>query len=324
MEKSFFVGVDPGGSKCETIVSDTKGNICGFGRADFTDIPSDVFDIAGKGRNMDVVSLSIKRAFANLFIDEVVACGNYSAEGLEQAIASCGIKKIRAYHIKEYTAMCALGHIDYGYCVLAGTGAFSAMVLPDGRNQYLDALGPNIGDFGSGYSIGYAAAKAVVKSEWDKKYETLMSVPINRRLLGKENNNQGFDFLDRFYKMPDRSEIASLAAIVNECAGQGDKIAINILQRAGEDLGETALCLINNIACVKEIYPIVCCGSVMEKSEIVRCSFLNYIKNTLPKYEVIFPRLTQVYGQVLCAAKNILTEMDYECFYNNIFSLRLH
>ena len=68
----YFLGIDPGGTKCEAVLCDENANIIGFGRYTFADIKganpyeTDSRGRGGLGRSKEAILGSVKQAIAGV------------------------------------------------------------------------------------------------------------------------------------------------------------------------------------------------------------------------------------------------------------------
>ena len=219
--------------------------------------------------------------------------------------------------ISEYAAALAAAGLEYGYVCLAGTGAGSMAFCPGREPVLLDGLGPHAGDFGGGFWIGKRAIEAAARSDWDPKYRTSLALHLSRHFLGQDDNPLGKAFVPFLLEMPDRSVIASAAALVARCAAEGDAVSAAILREAGSLLCETLRCLAVNVAPWKEPLPVVCAGSVIN-SPMVRKAFEEELNKALPGFRIAENRGPQIMGHLLIGAKKTLGDAEYASFACNL------
>jgi N-acetylglucosamine kinase-like BadF-type ATPase len=179
----------------------------------------------------------------------------------------------RVWPVTEAGGTLALVGQTHGVVVLAGTGARVSAHTRDGRKLELDALGPTLGDFGSGYSIGFQALRATARAAMHPRHRTNLKDRVLatwESLMPQQADNAGqLGRLVTFSLMPhDRSVIASLAEIVDEEARAGDSVAIRILENAAEAIGETLRDALDHLQIANEEYTLVGTGSVAMKSDV--------------------------------------------------------
>lgn len=118
-----------------------------------------------------------------------------------------------------------------GILVISGTGSIVLARGPEGQMVRVGGWGVLLGDEGSGYSIGIAALKAVVRGEDGRSIETLLRDPILEALDVTRTSE-----LVRWVAAANKAQIAGLVAVVERAAGEGDSAATEIIEGAVEAL----------------------------------------------------------------------------------------
>ncbi|MBQ0104712.1 MAG: hypothetical protein KBT47_01590 [Armatimonadetes bacterium] len=312
----YFMGIDAGGTKCETVICDEAGHIAGRGICYGTEITAEEKGSGGMGRSPEAMFSSFMKAYENIPENaQLYITYNQSLPVLEKFLKDKNINYRALYAADEPEAIYNAANIEKGYLALVGTGAFG-YYYNCGKRFYFDGLGPNLGDFGSGFYIGYKAVKAVAISEWDEKYRTSLAPILNKVILGKEYNNYGSDLVRYYIDMPSRNEVAKWTKYVNEEAEKGDRISIEILKEAGRNFGNTMRCLVKNVRPCEEKLPIICAGGVMTGCRYFREAFIEYCNENIEN-EVRMCPLSSVYGNVFKSAKQAGVE-DTDRFYSNL------
>lgn len=125
-----------------------------------------------------------------------------------------------------------------GIVLIAGTGSNVIGKLPSGDVTSVGGWGRVLGDEGSGYAIGLAAARAVA-CEIDGRGDA----PRLRALLA---DRFGWVSRDRVIAAvyQEKFDLAAVAPIVLDAAAGGDAAAIHILEAAAHQLAETLRALV--------------------------------------------------------------------------------
>jgi N-acetylglucosamine kinase-like BadF-type ATPase len=154
-----------------------------------------------------------------------------------------------------------------GLVLLAGTGAFVFGRSPTGEELLLDAIGPLYGDHGGAFQIGLAAVRASGRSDWHERFATSLGrvIPVACKDLAGEPND--FSMVHYMLEARDRSEIASLAKLVNCEAESGDRIAKAILVDAADDMIETVSCVVERLSLNGSTMPLIGSGGVAVHSD---------------------------------------------------------
>jgi N-acetylglucosamine kinase-like BadF-type ATPase len=234
------------------------------------------------------------------------------------------------------------GHV--GVTVDAGTGSLARGWTPDGRQAGAGGWGATLGDEGSGYWISIQAMMAVLQAHDGRVGATRLTRPVLdhfgfRDVLdmvfqvshglvraasacvqvgvvpdsGSElptsgkTSEGGLLFRERTsHRGPlTRDEVAGLCPVVGRVARQGDAQAIEILGRAGRELGRLAAAVISRLHMVPEAFVVVPFGGVFKAGELVLGSFRETIAATAPRAQVVLPRFEPVVGAVLLALDNL-------------------
>jgi glucosamine kinase len=186
-----------------------------------------------------------------------------------------------------------------GIVVLAGTGAFAYGRARDGRELHLDGIGPLYGDHGGAYQIGLAAARAAGRAEWHERFATSLRETVVAACRALAGNPSDFDMTAYMLEPRDRSELASLAKLVNDDAVKGDRIARSIIVQAADDMVDTLRCVIDRLDMSDEVLPLVGTGGVAVHSHIYWERVTARILEFAPKLQPVLPDKPQVLGLIL-------------------------
>ncbi|MEV4060971.1 N-acetylglucosamine kinase [Nonomuraea dietziae] len=152
-----------------------------------------------------------------------------------------------------------------GTLLLSGTGAVAARFTARALDELSDGLGWLLGDAGSGFWIGRAAAKAVVHALDRGEPGGLLSDLVVAHYLGDDRGPTPRREAERIVRlaMADRTTLGPLAGMVSRAAAEGDPMASEIAERAAAHLAAT-------VARVHDGGPIVLAGSVLTNEGPVR------------------------------------------------------
>jgi glucosamine kinase len=146
-----------------------------------------------------------------------------------------------------------------GVVVIAGTGSIA--YGRNDRNQAARAGGWGyvLGDEGSGYWIGRAALRAVLR-EADRRGP---ATALTGLLLQHYGAAKAPDLIHQVYHAALRpSALAALARYVQEAFNDGDAVAIGILRKAVDELETFALSVANRLELVGSAFPFVLSGGM--------------------------------------------------------------
>ncbi|GAA2800547.1 N-acetylglucosamine kinase [Nonomuraea dietziae] len=126
-----------------------------------------------------------------------------------------------------------------GTLLLSGTGAVAARFTARALDEMSDGLGWLLGDAGSGFWIGRAAAKAVVHALDRGEPGGLLSDLVVAHFLGDDRGPTPRREAERIVRlaMADRTTLGPLAGMVSRAAAEGDPMASEIAERAAAPPG---------------------------------------------------------------------------------------
>lgn len=152
-----------------------------------------------------------------------------------------------------------------GVAVVSGTGPNTVGWGPDGREHRVGGIGSEFGDFGGGGDIGAEALRAARRGSDGRGPATSLHDRI-RSFLGVADL---LDLVDRFVADADRHLSPSvLAPLVFAAAEDGDDVALDILRRAGEELGLCARLVAEALFPPDAAVPLVMGGSVLQRGRV--------------------------------------------------------
>ncbi|MEI6084188.1 MAG: BadF/BadG/BcrA/BcrD ATPase family protein [Verrucomicrobiota bacterium] len=287
---TYVLAIDPGGSKCAALLVKADGTLLA---------QCQLRDWATGGRDPRLMRRTITRVLAG------------HAPG-PMLISSIGGRRWHKYlpapwhdhvHILEPTeplsALATTGH-SFGVVVIAGTGARVARRTRTGQEFCLDALGPVLGDGGSGYYIGRETLRAVAREIQLRRPATR----LRRRVL-RACDCAGLGGLICFSLLArDRSRIAALTKIVDEEARAGDRLARRLLQHGATVMAGTVRELVTHLGIARQELPLVGAGSVAAQSDIYWRAFCRQVRQFAPRFHLRQAPLPPVAGLAALGLRN--------------------
>ncbi|MFI6790194.1 N-acetylglucosamine kinase [Nonomuraea sp. NPDC050383] len=267
MTNSFVIGVDAGATSTRVAVHALDGSRAGYARAGAGN-PS----AHGLGKAVAAIGDALGRALDGLDPSRVVA----SQAGVAGQVAELGpeLAKVWAGHGvatgPRVTGDVVIAYVagtpePSGSLLLSGTGAVAARVTGHELAAIADGLGWLLGDAGSGFWIGRAAAKAVVAALDRGTREGPLVELVLEDFLGAERGATPRADADRIVRLAqaDHMRLASLSALVSRAAAAGDPMAVEIVREAAGHLAAT-------VGRVHVSGPVVLAGSVLISDGPVR------------------------------------------------------
>lgn len=294
VREAYYLGVDGGGTNTRAVITDADSKIIGEGHSEAS----------------NPLRVGFDTALAH--IEEAID-GACSQAGLERSdisaacVALAGISDPSHHRKMEDTlnrsiginttklvtdASAALyGALDgqSGVIIIAGTGSIAMGINSAGEHARSGGWGPTLSDEGSAYDIARRALKAVIAS-FD---ERLPHTQLTERICDRLGVRDPSDLPRVIYRDDmDRTQIAALAVDVSEVAGEGDRVAREILEQAGRELGELAGSVVRKLGMEDHNFRLAFVGSVFNAGEIILSPLRETIKRIAPQAiveEPLFP-----------------------------------
>ena len=166
-----------------------------------------------------------------------------------------------------------------GIVIIAGTGSTGLGMNAQGQLWRTDGWDYILGDFGSGYAIGYEAIRAAMKALDGRIPPTLLARAL-RDAYGVTDAESMRRLVDSttFGKV----EISSFARYVARAADAGDAAAQTILTHAGQELGGQAGAIIRQLRMEGDVFPVSTVGGVFKSAPWVTDPFRHTIMQLAP------------------------------------------
>jgi N-acetylglucosamine kinase-like BadF-type ATPase len=143
--------------------------------------------------------------------------------------------------------------------LIAGTGSIAYGVSPDGYAARSGGWGYVLGDEGSGYWIGRAALRAVLR-EADQRGPATLLTPLLLKHFGV-SEPQGL-IHEVYHSNLKPAAIGALARSVQAAFGEGDAVAIGILRGAADQLESSALSVARRLNMIGEPFMFILSGGI--------------------------------------------------------------
>lgn len=261
---TLLLGIDGGGTKTTALLADVSGRVLGRGVTG-----SSNYHAIGAETAFSAIHEAVHTAFAE---------ARQSTSALEAVclgLAGVGRAPDRALFtdwaerewpnakrilVNDAELVLAAGTPDgWGVALICGTGSIAFGKTRDGRAARAGGWGYLLGDEGSGYAIGLAALRAIVRAYDGHAPAT----ELNSAVLAQWQLTTPTDLINYIYrpKLP-RVEIAELTPLVEKVAAEGDEVALEILRAAGNEMAELVKTVMNRLS-VHEPIPCALAGSVI-------------------------------------------------------------
>lgn len=282
---NIYLGVDGGGTKTQAVLFDEEKKVIGEG-------------FAGASNPLRV---GVETAVANIFsaIDAACDAANKSRGDIVSAVF--GLAGVRRLDLRQrirerFAQTLKIKRVEVitdaeialfgttlgkaGVVVIAGTGSVCYGQNAAGKTAMAGGWGPIAGDEGGGASIARRGLQAIAKASDGRGEPTKLSEAGTDYFRTSTPEN----LLVAIYSpQMDNAKIAGFARFVVETAREGDKIAVEILQEAGVELGLAVNAVIEKLKLENKKIPIGSVGSIFRAGALITDSLLKTVHRFAPK-----------------------------------------
>ncbi len=249
MSTNVVIGIDGGGSKTLALLADPQAQIVGRGVAG----PSN-YQAVGAEQAWQALEAALHVALA----DAQVAMGDVRALclGLAGVDRPADLQLFQQWANRQWPEVPVLIVNDaqlvlaagtpagWGVALIAGTGSIAYGANPAGRSARAGGWGHILGDEGSGYAIGLAALRAVVRAADGRGPATQLRAAV----LPQWGLADPESLIQRVYvDGAGAAEIATLAPLVARSAAEGDAVAQAIINDACVELALAAASVVRQL-----------------------------------------------------------------------------
>lgn len=264
MADPIYVGIDGGGTRTTALATDAAGRE--LARAEGAAGIVNALEPTAGAQALAALARSVaRRAGATPPAAVTAVCCALAGAGrdperiaLETALAQTGVaERVRVTTDAEAALADALGD-GAGILAIAGTGSIAWGRDAQGRTARVGGWGLVLGDEGSGYSIGLAALRAVVRAHDGRAPGTALITPVLQVTgVGAEEG------LVAWAAGAAKADVGALAPAVFLAADAGDEPARAILAEAGAGLAEHVAALYRRLGPWPDPTPLAFAGSLI-------------------------------------------------------------
>lgn len=303
---SLYLGVDGGGTKTTVALMNSLRKVVATGE----DGPA------------NPLRVGVETAVANIVAAVDRACDDHGLSRGDIVAATLGLAGVRRGDIRErvresFKTRLRLQKITVttdadialygttlgkaGLVVIAGTGSICLGVNDKGEKFIAGGWGPIAGDEGGGRGIAGCALHAIAKASDGRGPSTKLSERAAEYFRASNVENLiGAIYAPRM----DNSRIAGFAKEVVETALEGDKIAREIINDAGRELGTAAAAVLIKLGLQKQKVPIGCVGSVFNAGKLLTKPMTEIISKNAPRAFLTDAQMPPSHAAALMAMKN--------------------
>ncbi|MBI1745077.1 MAG: hypothetical protein HYR55_00625 [Acidobacteria bacterium] len=289
----YLLGIDGGGTKTTVVLADRRGHVLAC-------------SVGGPGNYLKVGLPAVRRSFAEAIghVLKMAGVGNGAPiDGVCAGLAGAdrprdrkiirallaGLINTRRIMVENDARITLIGACRGrpGVIVIAGTGSVALGMNAAGKLVRAGGWGHVLGDEGSGYDIGRRAMMAALQSHDGRGRKTLLELMVVKSLRLKKLE----DLVTYVYSrgMPP-DEVAAFYSLVVEAARRGDAVAAHLLGKAGQDLGQAACAVVEQLR-LNDKRPIVAVsGGVFKVRGILYRAFCACLRKAAPQSQIIEPK----------------------------------
>ena len=255
------LGIDAGGTKTVCLLADEQGRIIAEARRGGANLLA-----LGELEVEKVLHDVMEEALGNRDIVPAAICLGIAGVDRPQDLAVVrGIMKRIAYKARVLVVNDALVALEAGapgqpaVVIISGTGSISYGRNANGGAARSGGWGYVLGDEGSGYWIGRAALRAVLR-EADQRGPATLLTPLLLKHFGV-TAPQALIY-EVYHGNLKPSAIGALARSVQAAFTEGDPVAIGILRGAADQLESSALSVARRLNMIGEPFTFILAGGI--------------------------------------------------------------
>jgi N-acetylglucosamine kinase-like BadF-type ATPase len=257
------LGIDAGGTKTVCQLADEEGRILAEARAGGANLQA-----AGELHVEKVLHEVMEEAIGDRHIVPAAIClGIAGVDRPDDAAVVQGIMKRIGYKARVLVVNDALVALEAGapgqpgVVIISGTGSICYGRNADGMAARSGGWGYVLGDEGSGYWIGRAALRAVLR-EADQRGPATVLTPL---LLAHFGVDRPQGLIHQVYHSNLKpAAIGALARSVQQAFGEGDEVAIRILRGAADELEASAMSVARRLRLVGREFSFILAGGIFK------------------------------------------------------------
>ena len=296
-EKKFYIGLDCGGTKSDLLIIDENNSA--ILKKSYEPVQ---YSRLGKVKSSStlerIINDSIKRKKLNIENCKGICIG---LAGMRERKDKTELKKFLSERlntkkiiIESDTSIALHGAFkgEDGLILICGTGSILFGRI-DGEHFRAGGWGRILGDYGSGYEIGRMALNHLAKCYDGNTKPTRLSREIEKKFSFKKENLLKHVYQNNF-------DIQSIVPVVLELANRKDKDALDITEKAVEEL-LNHFEIFHTQRKKKEKINLALSGSILENNNVLTKKLKNKIKKTHSHINIVNKSHSPSEGAVLMA-----------------------
>ncbi len=305
----YFLGVDVGGTKTQTLIADETGQTLGLGRSG----PGNHEVVGYDGLAAALISaLDEALAMAGLCKEQITAAGfgiggyDWPAERIEtqRAIETLALPGPFEFVNDTIIGLIAGAAEGWGVAVVSGTGSNCWGRDRQGHEGRVTGDGSRFAEFGGASQLVSRAIQAI-SLDWSNRGPATQLTAAFAELVGASS---AFDLLEGM--VLGRYNISSSAApLIFKVAQEGDAAAQELILWSGRELGSLATGVIRQLGFEPLEFEVVLIGSLFNGSPKLKETLSNTIHAVAPQARLVRLSAPPVVGGVLLGMEQL--GLDY-------------
>lgn len=296
----YVLGIDGGGTKTQAVIVDDHGRLCGTGLGG----PSNYDDVG-----VDITRASIRQAvdaarqmadlpptpFAAAFLGMAGVVSPTDRAIMQEMAHSLGLASPETIGVDHDCRIALAGGLSGrpGLVQIAGTGSSTFGLNGASVGWRSGGWGQLISDEGSSYWLGVEAMRATVSTFDGRIDHTALLEKVQAHLELAHIN----DIMHRIYVTGlSRAEVAALAPLVIEAAGEGDDVALELIDRGAQELAECVLAVAKRLGFTTGPCELAMVGGLFRAGDIFVQPFKKAVLTPLPHCRLMPAELPPVLG----------------------------
>jgi N-acetylglucosamine kinase-like BadF-type ATPase len=266
-----ILALEGGGSRSQAVLLDESGRVCASAVSRDVNTNFTAFTQAQEAVQQAVSRVLAEAGVPGERVDWLVSAlvgPNFGAETFGQL---CPRAAYRYYSESQVVFARGGFYHPHGVGVVAATGATAwAVRSDDGRRAFFGGWGALLGDEGSAHALGLAALRASTRAYEGRLDAATGLVAAIAAHFDLTLADYRAGLVRVAYSGPlSRAEIAALAPLVTELAGQGDVIAQRLVAKTAADLAWLGLHTARALFTAQESFPVVLAGGLVNAGEMI-------------------------------------------------------
>lgn len=296
----YFLGVDVGATKTHALIADEHGEILALGKAGCGNPTLIGYDKFGEAVKQAVESAL---AQARLKIGQISGAGfgvagfdwnSQKAKTLQAIEAALALRMPHAAVNDSVLGLLANARHGWGISLVAGTGCNCWGRNQRGEYGRVTGCGDELGEYAGGSEL-VARARHMVAYEWTGRGQPTALTQAFIQKTGAKN----LDDLIEGWGANKYPLAADSAPLIFECAAQGDKVALDLLKWAGDELGELVIAVARQISVAYSSPDVILIGGLFRGTPSLKTLVAQKVDSVLPKVTYLNMQAPPVVGAVV-------------------------